>query len=230
MPNCRNCGAPLPPNSYLCRYCRSRNDIDLTGIPGFTTEPDQSERPCPRCRTALATINLKISNRFLIDRCAHCLGLFFDPGELEYILDNTVKNVFDIDYRQLTRFVEEGQIKDYPVTYIKCPVCGKLMNRINFGAQSGVVADRCKEHGVWLDGGELHRLMEWVKAGGKLFHQQVKKEEERLKEQREKQKQRELAARSGHPGERGHEGIDDPFSPGPDIFSLLERFVSRLFS
>jgi len=230
MPNCRNCGAPLPPNSYLCRYCRSRNDIDLTGISVSSGESVQSERSCPRCRAALATVQLKLPGRFSIDRCAHCLGLFFDPGELEYLLDNTVKNVFDIDYRQLTRFVEEGQIKDYPVTYIKCPVCGKLMNRINFGAQSGVVADRCKEHGVWLDGGELHRLMEWVKAGGKLFHQQVKKEEERLKEQREKQKQRELAARSGHPVDGGHLGVDDPLSQEIDVFSLLERFVSRLFS
>lgn len=33
--------------------------------------------------------------------------------------------------------------------------------------------DRCRHHGVWLDGGELRRLLEWKKAGGQLLHEQL---------------------------------------------------------
>ena len=63
------------------------------------------------------------------------------------------------------------------------------MNRVNYGVKSGVIIDRCKNHGVWLDGGELRHLMEWMKMGGKLLDQdrkeQLKMEElKKLEEQR----------------------------------------------
>jgi Zn-finger nucleic acid-binding protein len=40
------------------------------------------------------------------------------------------------------------------------------MSRVNFGYRSGVVIDRCTNHGIWLDSGEITHLMEWKKAGG----------------------------------------------------------------
>jgi Zn-finger nucleic acid-binding protein len=80
---------------------------------------------------------------------------------------------------------------DYGVTYIKCPVCAKLMNRVNFGAKSGVIVDRCKEHGVWLDGGELRHLFEWMKAGGKLLDQE--KQEQLKKDEAQQQQERRYA-------------------------------------
>jgi len=46
------------------------------------------------------------------------------------------------------------------------------MARRSFGHRSGVVVDRCQEHGVWLDNGELIHLLEWKKAGGQMLHQQ----------------------------------------------------------
>jgi Zn-finger nucleic acid-binding protein len=63
-----------------------------------------------------------------------------------------------------------------------------MMNRINFGARSGAVIDRCKEHGVWLDAGELRQLCEWMKLGGKLLDkektEELKKGEIFLEERR----------------------------------------------
>jgi Zn-finger nucleic acid-binding protein len=70
------------------------------------------------------------------------------------------------------------------------------MNRINFGAQSGVIVDKCKEHGVWLDGGELRQLMEWIKAGGQILHQQKQLEIERKKRLEAERKLRENSARN----------------------------------
>ena len=56
---------------------------------------------------------------------------------------------------------------------MKCPVCSDFMQRKNFCVRSGVIIDCCHQHGVWLDGGELRRLMEWKKAGGQLLHEKI---------------------------------------------------------
>jgi len=42
-----------------------------------------------------------------------------------------------------------------------------------FAYRSGVVVDHCKDHGIWLDSGEITHLMEWKKAGGQLLHERV---------------------------------------------------------
>ncbi len=40
------------------------------------------------------------------------------------------------------------------------------MTRTNFGGQSGIVVDVCREHGTWFDRGELDSALEFVRAGG----------------------------------------------------------------
>ena len=190
MANCSNCSAPLPSNSIICDYCKTRNDTDLRGFSHFTTHELDAARTCPRCRVSLRTIDLRINGRFLIERCDQCLGLFFDPGELEALLEATVTNVFDINRSKLDNINNHMGPATPPAGYIKCPVCSKLMNRVNFGIKSGVIVDRCRDHGVWLDGGELRHLFEWMKAGGKLLAQereeQLKKEEQRAQEREQR--------------------------------------------
>ena len=181
MSNCINCGAALPPNSLVCQYCKTRNDVDLKGIYQHHIAETESPRICPRCNKPLQTIDLKLEGKFLIERCTDCLGLFFDPNELETLLDKSVSKVFQVDFRQLENINKLRRSQDYPVTYIKCPVCRKLMHRLNFGMKSGVIVDKCKEHGIWLDGGELRQLMDWIKAGGQILQQQTQSEIERKK-------------------------------------------------
>lgn len=196
MSNCINCGAPLPPDSFVCLFCKTRNDVDLKGLYKHRVEIVDSERICPRCEKPLQTIDLKLEGKFLIERCSECLGLFFDPNKLEVLLDKSVSRVFHVDFRQLENINKMNRCQDYPVSYIKCPVCRKLMNRINFGTQSGVIVDRCREHGVWLDGGELRQLMEWMKAGGQILHQQNQLEIERKKRLEAERKLRENSTRN----------------------------------
>jgi Zn-finger nucleic acid-binding protein len=50
--------------------------------------------------------------------------------------------------------------------YWPCPVCTKLMNRVNFAHISGVVLDACRVHGVWFDADELRQLVEFLRSGG----------------------------------------------------------------
>jgi Zn-finger nucleic acid-binding protein len=231
--NCTNCSAPLPQDSILCDYCGSRNDTDLAGVHYYTTHELESERTCPRCTISLCTIDLNINGRFLIERCDQCLGLFFDPNELEALLEATVANVFTINRSQLET-INALKKDNYGVSYIKCPVCSSIMNRVNFGVKSGVIVDRCREHGVWLDGGELQHLFEWMKAGGKLL-QQERNEEQRRSEMRELEREkRKLQATSAADGTAMGEISFELFggtlkSSDPDLFDIVTKAV-RFFT
>lgn len=228
MANCTNCSAPLPPNSIKCEYCGSRNDIDLKGVHYYTTHELDSERICPRCNVRLKTVDLKLDGRFLIERCDTCLGLFFDPGELEALLDATVTKVFTINQSQLAS-IGTVRSSEYGISYVKCPVCTNIMNRVNFGTKSGVIVDRCKEHGVWLDGGELRQLCEWMKAGGKLLDQQ--RQEERKKEAAAQEKDRRQAPTQFGAMEGNTEFVEYGGMRGsdPDLFELVCKAV-RFFT
>ena len=111
---------------------------------------------------------------FSIERCERCFGLFFDVGEVQAFLEASVSPAFAVNLSEIANINEERATLNRPIRYMKCPECGVLMNRMNFGAMSGVVVDQCKEHGMWLDNGELVHLMEWKKAGGQLLAQKEK--------------------------------------------------------
>jgi Zn-finger nucleic acid-binding protein len=226
MANCSNCSAPLPPNSIICEYCKTRNDTDLKGIHWYTTHDIEAARTCPRCSIRLQTIDLKVNGKFLIERCDECLGLFFDPGELEALLEATVSNVFDINRSKLDDINNRMSPMDATISYIKCPVCSKLMNRVNFGTKSGVIVDRCRDHGVWLDGGELRHLFEWMKAGGKLLAQEKEKQSGRDFE-REREQERRNPPLNCNTSE--HTTFDSYGSvlrnEDPDLFELVFRAI-----
>jgi Zn-finger nucleic acid-binding protein len=102
---------------------------------------------------------------FFIERCPACLGLFFNLQELEAIIARDVPPAQIIDHLALARLAEHN---GEPVRYRKCPECRNIMNRVNYGQTSGVVVDSCRDHGVYLDAGELRRIEAWVRAGGRL--------------------------------------------------------------
>lgn len=172
MAACTYCSAPLPANTNKCRYCGAHNDVDLNGKPDYAIIRYQSDRLCPHCEIPLQTIDLKLDGAFLIERCEHCFGLFFDPGQVETLLESSVPKVFEINRRHLENINADRFRQDKRIKYVKCPVCHVLMNRNAYGYRSGVIIDRCKDHGVWLDSGEITHLLEWKKAGGQLLHEQ----------------------------------------------------------
>jgi Zn-finger nucleic acid-binding protein len=114
--------------------------------------------------------------------------------------------------------------------YVKCPVCAKMMNRINFGARSGVVIDRCREHGVWLEAGELRQLSEWMKAGGRLLDNE--REEERKKEAlREEQKRQKLSQGGMNPADEEQDLFAIQMRSEMDLLTIVSkavRFLTKL--
>jgi Zn-finger nucleic acid-binding protein len=224
MARCSNCKAPLPPGSQVCDYCGNRTDIDLQGIHHYTTHDLDSPRSCPRCNVKLKTVNLTSQGRFLIERCGTCHGLFFDPGELEALLEATVTNVFEIDRERLNAVSNDRRPDQHPIAYIKCPVCSELMHRVNFGAKSGVIVDRCRAHGIWLDGGELRQLFEWMKLGGHLLEQQRKEEQRKEAEKREQAEREKLKGWAEEPSAFDRYG--GPLRQSdPDLFELIIKAI-----
>ncbi len=222
MAKCKSCSAPLPPNAILCEYCGTRNDTDLTGIHTYTTHELESTRICPKCQIAMKTIDLKLNGKFYIERCDQCMGLFFDPGELEVLLKASVKNVFHINRQKLDQINATMARQDQCVSYVKCPECHKVMNRVNFGSRSGVILDRCTEHGVWLDGGELRHLFEWMKAGGEILDQEVREAQIRRKEREQMaMEKKDTSLQMG-----GLHIYDNDFTPGgTDLFQVVKGVV-----
>jgi Zn-finger nucleic acid-binding protein len=228
MANCQNCGAPLTGTLLVCDYCKTRQDVDLSLVHRFTVEDPKSKRICPRCHIPLQTVDLRLDSKFLIERCERCLGLFFDPGELEAFLDKVVTNVHAIDSQRLNEVQNVKRRQEYPVTYIDCPVCQRLMNRINFASRSGVIADQCREHGIWLDGGELRQIMEWMKAGGMLGQKEKELEMAKLALEQEKKNLQfaKIDAAFSH-------SRPEPDRQPPDIelplLPLLGRLLNKIF-
>lgn len=155
----------------FCPYCGVRQNIDLRQI-NYRDIHTRKEMPCPSCHTPLGAIEVVVDGKPVrIERCETCEGLFFNPGELELLLELQTHEIVWLDTRQLAEEAASFS-NDGAVVYRKCPVCAERMSPHNFGGKSGVLLDRCGTHGFWLDGGELRRLAEWWRAGGRLIYQQ----------------------------------------------------------
>jgi Zn-finger nucleic acid-binding protein len=197
---CAHCGAPLPLRSSHCAHCRAAHDADLRVLGRPPVRSGTSERRCPRCAEALVIWGIEVGEAQLeLDRCASCAGLFFDPEELEAVLRGSAISAPETDHQRLSELLAETKPDpDRRVRYVPCPVCGALMQRKAYGARSGVVVDRCGRHGLWLDGGELRRLLHWRRAGGELWHDETERELQSEREREERVKAR-TSREPGHP-------------------------------
>lgn len=192
--NCINCGAPIGADVRECGFCKTKVDLDIKGIHRYTKVKSEAIRTCAKCKSPMDTINLHLDGDFLIEQCRKCMSLFFDPGELNFLLNNTVQAPEIVNHLQLNKLLETNDTLDHDVTYRPCPVCQKIMNRKNFGHRSGVIIDYCKEDGVFLDSGELNRLFLWKKAGGEEHQEKMKQWSKEGDQKRQRRKIKEANA------------------------------------
>jgi Zn-finger nucleic acid-binding protein len=123
-------------------------------------EADAAGKQCPRCRVALQQIAL---DKLQWDECPRCSGLWTGIDTLSAICENADEQSAVLQY---TETAPEPEAENVPIRYVPCPVCRKLMNRVNFAAISGVIVDICKPHGTWFDAEELRRIVEFIRTGG----------------------------------------------------------------
>lgn len=108
--------------------------------------------------------------------CSRCGGLFLSNA----VFDKVVQGA---DARAVALAVERDKppsVEHVPARfhYRKCPECGKLMFRRNYGGGSGVILDVCGKDGVFLDRGELTGIVQFLEEGG--LDRLKKRERERL--------------------------------------------------
>jgi Zn-finger nucleic acid-binding protein len=118
------------------------------------------QRLCPRCQVDMQAISIGSSN---LRECPQCQGTWVDAETLRQICADQEKQAAVLG---MPAPPAEPAGLETKIRYLPCPVCRKLMNRVNFSGYSHIVLDVCKPHGSWLDRDELRRVVEFIRAGG----------------------------------------------------------------
>jgi Zn-finger nucleic acid-binding protein len=150
---CPSCFAPMFVGSRFCARCGAEATRDVVA--------DDTPLVCPRCSEPLQALSLGTTS---VHECAACGGLWVASDTLQKLCDAREEHA-GVAAALEARVPTKTGAPD-TVRYMPCPRCSKLMNRVNFAHASGVILDVCKADGVWLDRGELQRVMGFVEQGG----------------------------------------------------------------
>lgn len=204
---CPSCFAPMFAGSRFCAGCGVEASRELL--------EDAKPLPCPRCKESMELMRLGGTT---LRSCMACGGLWLDPTSLQRLCDTREERASVVSV--LAARVPTSDTAPDVIRYIPCPSCTKLMNRVNFAQSSGVILDVCKHDGVWLDRGELQRVLGFVDAGGMT----VSRERER---QRLIEEQRRLAALQANPVGGSTMSADIVFSSRGGTWSKADDLMSN---
>jgi Zn-finger nucleic acid-binding protein len=178
--NCPMCGAPASTTATRCEHCGARlatvacpscfgmmfvgeKFCSHCGAKADRTEiAAASQQPCPRCRVEMNAVVIGNSN---LRECPRCEGIWADADSLQQICADREKQAAVLGMAALVPEPGSGDPLEN-IRYVPCPICNKLMNRVNFAHCSHVVVDVCSQHGTWFDKDELRRIVEFIRAGG----------------------------------------------------------------
>ena len=117
---------------------------------------------CPKCYVEM---NAMRQGGIETDECPKCGGIWVDYLEEKQALQMNPE-VFTVDeLHNLRKYYEPfGRIEK--IQYFKCPRCDEFMWRKNYMSHSGIIVDKCQDHGTFFDKGELEKAIEFIKKGG----------------------------------------------------------------
>jgi Zn-finger nucleic acid-binding protein len=189
---CPRCFAMMFVGSKHCSSCGAEAAALSEDAAGHTAS-------CPRCRVPLESVAVGSAR---LKECARCDGLWVDVESFERIVNEREEQAAVLGAPSLLPKHAAGE--SGRVRYVPCPLCGQLMNRVNFARCSGVVVDVCKGHGTWFDRDELRQIVEFIRSGGLSVSREREKQE--VEAERQKLKQEQLSAslqsrRLGSPAE-----------------------------
>jgi len=174
---CPSCFGMMFLGAKFCSHCGARAD---------RTEAEPVSQRCPRCRLLMEGVT--VGNAKLLE-CPRCEGIWADKLSLEQICADQEKQTVVLGLP--SHLPESGSRGIEPVRYVPCPICKKLMNRVNFAKCSHVIVDVCSQHGTWFDKDELRRIVEFIRSGGLETARQ--KEIADLEEKRRRAKAEQIA-------------------------------------
>lgn len=234
---CPSCGAPAAEGATSCEHCEAplatrrclrcfelcAGTAERCGRCGALLPTEVLAAPpagsCPDCRLPLVS---RAFGAVGYAECARCGGLFLSKHAFDVVAR-------DADTRSRVRLEKPGAAAAplstvrSPVRYRPCPVCKKLMNRMNYAGGSGIVIDSCGEHGAFFDHGELTAIVDFLEGGG--WERVQKRERERLSEEvRSLQHSKEIHASLDLPADAGERSFQ-----GFELLGRIVSFVAGLF-
>lgn len=178
--NCPMCGASAASDAARCEHCGARlatvacpscfgmvfvgaKFCSHCGARADRTEIESAApQRCPRCRVEMNAVAIGNTN---LRECPRCEGIWADAASLEQICHDREKQAAVLGMAAPLPEPADGDIEQN-IRYVPCPICNKLMNRVNFAHCSHVVVDVCNPHGTWFDKDELRRIVEFIRSGG----------------------------------------------------------------
>jgi Zn-finger nucleic acid-binding protein len=202
---CSSCGASRDEGSLACRYCGSDftlHERDLQTIcPSCLARISDRARFCHHCATPIAPeenigevtervcpacgpghlLRSRLLGHAEVSslECDRCAGLWLGAEAFDRLVARAREKQDPAPEASAVRADRTPIPRPGGPLYRPCPVCGKRMNRSNYGRRSGVVLDRCREHGIWFDAAELNEVLSWVRRGGEALAEERRKEDER---------------------------------------------------
>ena len=242
---CSSCGSPCTDDDRSCAHCAATltvHERDLhTVCPGClarisdrasfchgcglrivpeTIHSAPTAWPCPVCGEDSHLRSRRFDEHVGGAECSQCGGLFIEHKVFAHL-------------EQRARAEEPSAAEDHlpmpppPLAsgppssqhtgplYRPCPACGKLMNRQNHARKSGVIVDRCRDHGIWFDDDELERVLRFVREGG--AHRVAAVEAEEARQQESRKRLDRTAAEMRGP----FESYERDYVDGFDLWSLV---------
>jgi Zn-finger nucleic acid-binding protein len=145
---CQHCNGKLNSKIRFCPHCGGENIKKAT----------KTILTCPNCNSPLEESEYRGSK---IDLCPKCEGLWLDTSEFDF--HSSERDTFSDDTIPKTYLKPPLPERE---GYIKCIQCNAVMVKKNFRQISGVIIDFCRDHGVWLDAGELEKIRCFIANGG----------------------------------------------------------------
>lgn len=217
---CAHCAARISDAARFCHHCGQPVDA-------VAADQGESESTCPACGRGhrLRSRSFEAEGLAVLE-CGACAGLWLSNAALDVLVE-----------RAKARSVEGGTAprpSGLPASpgrgplYRPCVVCGKMMNRQNYGRRSGVIVDRCAQHGSWFDDQELAHVLKWVRSGGLEQTRILDQERERIEASGRRMAQ--AASPSGGIGGQPLFGPDSGWDTGRavDVADLLTGLGSFL--
>jgi len=203
--HCSSCGAPFAADARFCSHCGAETTLEERALDaicihcgarassgarfcmqcgGALEHQATSRKPgdggCPRCGAAMR--EREVATVTVVE-CSSCGGLWLSPAVFDRICGDA--DLSSRATRELTAgSIPRVTIPDGKIVYLPCPRCHDRMVRKNFGGNSGVIVDVCRLDGIFLDHGELEKVVEFVHAGGLLEarRREVKRLEDEARE------------------------------------------------
>lgn len=176
---CPSCLARISDRARFCHHC-------ATPIFPEETAGDETDRVCPACEGTPRLRSRTLAEYGLaVLECTRCAGLWLGQEAFDLVRERSVAAADPTPLPVAVRAAIEDRPRAAPSSgpvYRRCPVCGTLMTRFNYGRRSGILLDRCPSHGLWFDATELDAALRWIRSGGERLSAERDAREKRDRE------------------------------------------------